>query len=360
MANDIKLNKRWGKATGALLALAVIGGGVAWYKSEQAKGQRVYVPSGYGGFMTVKGPLPAPKQKPDTPIWNVIEAYRKGRWSEVESEADIVVEKQAGSSIQQERDEALLAMKLRAYAAAWKHDYPLAQRRFSELRDVAETFPEHGKQPSVPGETAPSVMEEAAFQYVVCTSAMGDKQGAEEQYKAFVMRYPQSILIHAAVKRIARLHGGDIPKDAEALWKQAMALQKREEQAKERANSMCAPECLAELLRRQSKPGDVASLARLMKTDHEGTSLENLAEAATKEGFHPRGVELTQKGLLTQKLPLIALLGPGHFVLVDRVTPTDVTIWDPDAGGVGKSAVRTLLLKDWQAQWHGIALALEP
>ena len=69
----------------------------------------------------------------------------------------------------------------------------------------------------------------------------------------FMRSYARSALVHAAVKRIGRMHGGDVPKDAEGLWKQAMAVQKAADEADRRADALCGPECLAELMRRRGR-----------------------------------------------------------------------------------------------------------
>ena len=137
-----------------------------------------------------------------------------------------------------------------------------------------------------------------------------------------------------------------------------MQQQKAKQERTEREQALCGPECLAELLRRQGKKADVHALADEMKTDASGTTLQGLAQAAQKHGFRGTGVELTQKGLAKQKLPLIALLRPGHYVVVDKVTASAVTVWNPDAQGTGKAGTKTYSLAEWQATWNGICLEL--
>src|SRR5260221_3603495 len=100
-----------------------------------------------------------------------------------------------------------------------------------------------------------------------------------------------------------------------------MQIQKTHEKARQREESLCGPKCLAELLRRAGKPADVHALANEMQTSEEGTSLQQWAKAAAKRGIPATGVALTVKGLQQQTFPLLALIQPGHFVLVDRVTP---------------------------------------
>jgi len=130
------------------------------------------------------------------------------------------------------------------------------------------------------------------------------------------------------------------------------------QRARERERSLCGPECLAELLRRRGEGADVHALAREMGTDERGTSLLALWEAAKRRGLAAQGLALTQRGLQQQKLPLVALLSPAHFVLVEQVGPGGVRVWDPDAGGAGRAGRRQYAPAEWSRAWGGIALAL--
>ena len=191
--------------------------------------------------------------------------------------------------------------------------------------------------------------------------------------------YPQSNLVHAAVKRIGRMHGGDVPKDAEGLWKQAMTVQKTADEKDKREQSRCGPECLAELLKRgevgkkssredaktqrelpQGRVEDVETLAAEMHTSGEGSSIAAMRETAAKHGLKLQGVSLTTKGLARQKLPLIALIAPGHYVLVDSIALSGLTVWDPDAKGVGVSGRRAYTAGEWEKAWNGVALRAAP
>ena len=155
--------------------------------------------------------------------------------------------------------------------------------------------------------------EEGAFQEAVCTSALGDKGAAEAELDGFMRNYPRSALVHAAVKRIGRMHGGDVPKDAEGFWKQAMAVQKAADEADRMADALCGPECLAELMRRRAsgisrgdaetrraenqKAVDVATLAGEMHTSGEGSSVAAMVATAARHGLKLQGVSLTATGL---------------------------------------------------------------
>jgi len=213
-------------------------------------------------------------------------------------------------------------------------------------------------EPAPPGEVAPTLEAEAAFQYAVCTGALGDKAGAEAEYVTFMKQYPDSPLLHAASHRIAMLHGGDMPSADQAVWRQAQAIAARHEAAKRLEQFLCGPECLAELLRRRGETPDVHALARAMGTSDQGTTLAALAFAAKAHGFSAQGLALTPKGLAEQTLPVIALVAPGHYVLVEAALPSGVTVWDPDARGVGPADRRAVPQAVWGRMWRGVALAL--
>lgn len=369
------------RAAASIAGLAVLGGG-AWlavhHQARQtAPPHLVYTASGYGGFLpaptvakaVTKAARPSSsttaRAKPQTPPVQVAsEAYAAGRYGEVERAAALVVRQAVRQPTLPHRQAAARAGSLLAYAAARRHDLTLARTRFVTARLEAAALPDKGKLPAPPGQPPATLEEDAAFQHAVCTGALGDKPAAEAEYVAFMRRFPDSPLVQASVKRIARLHGGDVPPADEAVWREAMATAQKHQAALQREASLCGPECLAELLRRHGEASDVHALAREMQTSERGTALAALAGVARKHGFQPQGLALTQKGLMQTLAapgrPIIALIAPGHYVLVEAAAPVGVTVWDPDALGIGRGERRTLPLSDWQRRWHGVALALAP
>lgn len=352
----------WAVGSGAAGLLALSGG--LWLRqaasSTQAAAQGVYTARGFGGALPVAERAPAvPQTEAEAALYRLTQAYQAGRYAEVEAQALPFVEQARTASDRTRRKQGLQAQLLSAYSAARRKDFSLAKERFAELREDAAALPDRGARPQPLGEVVPTFEEEAAFQQAVCTGALQGQEAAEAGYRRFVCNYPQSVLIHAAVKRIARYHGGDVPKEAETLWQQAMRLQKQQQETEAREGALCGPECLAELLRRQGKKAEVAGLAEAMGTSREGTTLAAMAEVARKQGFAAQGLELTQAGLAQQKLPVIALLSAGHYVLVEQVGPEQVTVWDPDAKGVGKAGRRAYGLAEWERAWRGIALTVE-
>lgn len=122
--------------------------------------------------------------------------------------------------------------------------------------------------------------------------------------------------------------------------------------------SLCGPECLAELLRREGRGVSLASLASEMRTEEAGTSLLQLANVARRHGFSPKGLELTYDALTRQPLPLIAFISPGHYVIVDKAGPRGVTVWDPSGAGLNQPAILHHTRAQWLRVWSGIALTL--
>ena len=137
-----------------------------------------------------------------------------------------------------------------------------------------------------------------------------------------------------------------------------METQKQLKRQEDRAASMCAPKCLSELLRRRGKTVSVEALAKEMKTDENGTSLLALSDAAKKRGFHPQGLKVTEAGLRQQFLPAVAFLGPGHFVLVEKITPSRIYVWDPSTSENGKPSAKDYSLLEWKRSWGGVVLTL--
>lgn len=361
-------------ALASVLALTFAGGWWTWRAHEghrRVHSPGVYTAEGYGGFVPATPPVaPAVRQgakavphrlaAASDPVQPAQDAYNAGRYGEAEVRAQRVVAGAAHSPSVSRHRQAAFARQVLAYSAARRRDLPLARVRFAALQTEASKLPDRGQEPAPPGQTAPTLEAEAAFQHAVCTGALGDAAGAEGEYRAFMARFPDSPLVHAAIVRVARLHGGNVPKADEAVWRKAQQVAQRHQETRMREASLCGPECLAEMLRRRGAAADVHGLAREMGTSERGTTLSALAGAAQKRGWHAEGLALTPKGLAAQRLPVIALIEPGHYVLVEAVTPSQVTVWDPDARGVGKSDRQTVPAARWQRLWAGTALALRP
>ena len=349
-----------------------LAGGIGWYAAVHRPAKpiapRVYVSEGYGGFVTPPAPLKAARAKAQTvsssaatdPVRPLQEAYEAGHYLQAEAQAQAVIREAAQSHSVKQHTQAAFARQIMAYSAARRHDLPLAQARFAALRQEAARLPGRGVEPAHPGEEPATLEQEAAFQHAVCTGALGDSGAAEAEYVSFMKQYPDSPLLHAALLRMERMHGGNLPQADEAIWRQAKQTALTHQKMQTREASLCGPECLAELMRRRGETPDVHALAQAMGTSERGTTLDALAGAARAHGFSARGLALTPKGLAAQTLPVIALVAPGHYVLVEAVQAAGVTIWDPDASGIGHGGRRTVQPPVWGRMWQGMALALQP
>ena len=345
--------RAWIGAAVALAALSIVG-----LRVLRRAPRMVYTSEGYGGFVLAppaKAPAGASAAPSPSPLKDAQDAYRKGQYAKAESAALQAIREGAGRSDPASRRAVVDAREVFAYSAARRKDFAAARERFGDLRVTASSLPDHGTQTAPPGQTAPTIEADAAFQHGVLT-AMKDPASGEAEYRKFMQTYPESPLVHAAIQRIGTLHGGHIPKDAEAIWKHAVDTAQQRDRARQREASLCGPECMAELLRRQGTTPDVHALASEMHTNERGTTMQGLAEAADRRGWKAQGLALTPKGLAEQTLPLIALVRPDHYVIVDGVSTEAVSVWDPDRDGCGKGGERQLTAQQWKQAWSGVGL----
>jgi len=65
-----------------------------------------------------------------------------------------------------------------------------------------------------------------------------------------------------------------------------------------------------------------------------GTSMLELKKAATNNGFRAKGMMENYPALLEEPMPVIAYINDDHYVVVNKVTPYDVYLFDPAIGHV--------------------------
>jgi predicted double-glycine peptidase len=296
-------------------------------------------------------------------VKTVLSAYSQKDYPRAEKAAQMaLVSLAAKKPVPAVRKVTLRMKRVAAFAMARQGKLKEAQAQFEALKVESLQVPEGKERPQLvlgQGEKS-TIAEDAAYQHAVCTAALGDKANAEKEFMSLIRTYPESPIVHASVKRIARLHGGDIPAEATKAWQEAMGVVKKREDAQRRQAAMCAPACLKELLKRKGETIALESLAKEMKTDKEGTTLESLRDVLRSHGYpNAEGVALTMAGLRQQKLPLIALISPGHFVLVEKIgIDGSVTIWDANSvNHIGET--RTLTISEWEKAWQGgVAITL--
>jgi hypothetical protein len=245
------LRGKQGPVFAATLLLFTGGAWLAW-NSGQAPPPPVYTSKGYGGSTLPRAPAPDPRFLPADPARPALDAYNAGRYLEAEAGAAQFIRQAASSSDPAVQKQVAQARRVLAFSAARRKDFHLARERFAHLRQEAAQLPDRGRPEAKPGENPPTLEEEGAYQHAVLTAALGDRTAAEAEFRAFMRSYPESPLVHAAVRRIARFHGGNLPKDAEAVWQQAMQTVQAREKERQVQRSLCGPEILAEILRRRS------------------------------------------------------------------------------------------------------------
>jgi ABC-type bacteriocin/lantibiotic exporter with double-glycine peptidase domain len=95
-----------------------------------------------------------------------------------------------------------------------------------------------------------------------------------------------------------------------------------------------------------------------MGTDETGTSVAALARVAGRYGFRPRGVVVSWAGLQRQRLPLIALVRPDHYVIVERIDSRFVHFWDSSGAGSRKGQRQSVPHAAWRQLHTGVAVVL--
>ena len=349
--NCVKSKKTY-KLSASVLALLVLIGGGLWWNSTHVRPKLVYTSQGFGGFT----PASKPKESHD-PLKVVKETYNSGKYKDAETLAQRFIDSNSSTHDLVMRKKVVEARDVLAFSAARRKDMRLARDRFAVLRIEAAKFPKEEKPVTLPNQFEPPLTEEGAYQHAVCTAALGEKDAAEAEYMTFMHDFPESTLLNGVIMRLQRLHNGHLPKTAETAWLDAQKVAKSRAKERQKNDSMCAPECLAELLRRRGEKPDVRALAEEMKTSDEGTSMQSLSDSAKKHGYKTEGLSLTQKGLSKQPLPLIALV-MGHYVIIEKVNLLGVTIWDPYGKGIGHPSTTHYSTNEWSKLWSGVALVM--
>jgi ATP-binding cassette subfamily B protein len=122
----------------------------------------------------------------------------------------------------------------------------------------------------------------------------------------------------------------------------------------QQSSSDCGAACLVMIGRYWGKRFSLNRLRDLARVNRSGSSLKGLCTAAEAIGFITRPVKATFGQLAKQKLPAIAHWQGNHYIVVYEVRRKYVIVGDPAMGQ------RTLTPEEFQADWTGYALLLEP
>ena len=115
------------------------------------------------------------------PVAPALSAYNKGGYREAERAARRVVEQAKGSKEPAKRRQVAQARWVLAFSAARRKNLSLARERFALLRKEAAALPDKGRAEARPGQSEPTLLEEAGYQHAVCTQAGGAKKAAEAE-----------------------------------------------------------------------------------------------------------------------------------------------------------------------------------
>lgn len=115
----------------------------------------------------------------------------------------------------------------------------------------------------------------------------------------------------------------------------------------------CGAACMSMVSIFHGRRISVPDYRSLVHVTRDGASLFSLKKAAEHVGFEAIGIKSEFHGLPKYLVPFIALT-EYHFVVVYKVTQTEVTIGDPARG------VLTMPAADFKREWSGVALLLKP
>lgn len=107
----------------------------------------------------------------------------------------------------------------------------------------------------------------------------------------------------------------------------------------------CGAAALAMVCRAFGRKVPLALVRRLLQTAHDGTSLMALCTAAESLGLEARAVKVSRARLDELPLPAILHWEGNHWLVLERVGKSRVTVVDPDTGR--RSIERAELLEKW-------------
>ncbi len=211
------------------------------------------------------------------------------------------------------------ARMTQAFELAKKKDYAQAREGFINAsyqhKGTDAMNPEFGTLP-----------DQAAYQAIVCLDAEGKDGEARKEYRKFMEERPLSPLVHACFRRLEKMNGGTARDEDQALLEKATA--------KQEANvrfelSVCGPKCLEKLLPLFGKEQKgYKELAKLCKTDDDGTTMANLKKGCDSLGLKPIGLELNASDFAKMTKPFM-WLQVDHYVDVLEIKGGKALTYDP-------------------------------
>jgi len=263
--------------------------------------------AGYGAF-TLLERKPS-EQKPEPLV--------KREVMELKPEARISkLEKDARPEVQDHVTRAKIEL---AYQVADRGDFKAARVAF-------QTAAEQHKGTQAMHPAYGTLSDQAAYQAIVTLVAQGKKEEAIAEFRAFIKDRQQSPLVHAAFRRLERLHGGKATQQDEDLLQAAVTAQEKRIRFE---TSVCGPKVIEKLFALQGKKSpDYKNIAKMADTTDEGTTLVGMRKALKALGQDSFALELNRKDLASVKLPAI-WLSTDHYVLLLKVGESMALVYDP-------------------------------
>ena len=170
---------------------------------------------------------------------------------------------------------------------------------------------------------------------------------------AIVVQTPNDSDIQPSVKgkKISQAYFPSPTVQVGHLWQR---ITKRYPFFQQQSASDCGAASLVMIGQYWGKHFSVNRLREISHADRNGASLRGLVIAAESIGFITRPVKTNLENLAEQDLPAIAHWEGRHYIVVYRVTPTQVIVCDPAIGQ------RNLTHEEFETGWTGYTLLLQP
>jgi tetratricopeptide (TPR) repeat protein len=115
----------------------------------------------------------------------------------------------------------------------------------------------------------------------------------------------------------------------------------------------CGPKALAFVLRNKGIETSEKDIAKLLLTQSYQVSLEDLRKASDEKGVKASGVSVTLDQLNTMELPIIALINPGHYIVILSADDKSFKMIEPENG----ERTFTIYKEALEQVWTGYVLA---
>jgi ABC-type bacteriocin/lantibiotic exporter with double-glycine peptidase domain len=154
-------------------------------------------------------------------------------------------------------------------------------------------------------------------------AAQGKKDEARREFRQIIQERTQSPVIYLAFRRMQRL--GDPNKEEEAVMQASIA---KQESWMRFEMSVCGPKSIVDLLGRLGLPKkDYKEVAKLCRTNDQGTSLQGMRDGLKALGVKTDGLMVNRKDFAKLGTPAI-WLDKDHYVVLLSVKGNQAEVFD--------------------------------